>query len=322
MSCSIIRQRYGTSDASVKAEKPRIVVFMPTYNGERFLSAQLDSILSQKGNFDLNITVRDDGSTDGTCDILRRYALEQGVNVIYGEHIGVNASIMEMVNQADGEAELYAFSDQDDVWYDFRMQEAVDACLYPCDDMPLLWTCHEDLTDEHLNVFGAMPFPKYLGNFHNAIIQNKTPGHTQVFNGALLRLLQGYPPDSIFVYDWVLYLLASAFGRVLYCARSCGMYRQHGANTIGYSANKWGHLTRRLRRLLNGSLRGISNQQEHFLARYEESLTVDARRVLGDFINNRGNLFSRIRFALTSKVRRDTPFESLQFRILYIFGVF
>jgi len=301
---------------------------MPTYNGERFLAEQLDSILGQRGDFELGITVRDDGSTDGTTDILRHYEREYGVKVIRGERVGVNGAIMELVNQADDAADLYAFSDQDDVWYDFRLQEAVTAHTGHTEHAihthkkPLLWTCSEELTDENLKPFGLMPRPKYLGLFHNAIIQNKAPGHTQVFNRALRDLLKGYPPEKIFVYDWVAYLLASAFGEVLYCPKSCGMYRQHGSNAIGYSANWWSHFRRRLKRLFTGALRGIAEQQAYFLVRYGESLAAEHRTVLYSFIANRRNLLVRIRFALTTRIKRDTRLESLQFRILYILGVF
>jgi glycosyltransferase involved in cell wall biosynthesis len=196
-------------------DRLRIEVLMPTYNGERFLVEQLDSILSQQGDFDLRITVRDDGSTDGTREILRHYASQHGVKVILGERIGVNAAIMELVNQADGDADLYAFSDQDDIWYHFRLQEAVTTIISREPGKPILWTCMEELADESLNTYGLMPHPKYLGHFHNAIIQNKAPGHTQVFNRELLDLFKDYPPTKIFVYDWVVYMLASAFGDVI-----------------------------------------------------------------------------------------------------------
>lgn len=298
----------------------RIEILIPTYNGELFLTEQLDSILNQQGNFDINITVRDDGSTDGTRKILSYYQANHGLHVIYGERIGVNASIMALVNHVDVDADLYAFSDQDDVWYDFRLQEAVTAIQKT--DKPLLWTCMEELTDEKLNVYGYMPYPKYLGNFHNAIIQNKVPGHTQVFNRALLDLFKDYPAEKIFVYDWVVYLLASVFGEVLYCPRSCGKYRQHRGNTIGFSAHWLSHLKRRFKRLRTGSLRGIAQQQAYFLERYRKGLSASERRVLADFVNSRSRLLARIRFALTTQVKRDTWFESLQFRILYIFGAF
>ena len=302
--------------------KMRIQVLMPTYNGERFLAEQLDSILAQQGHFELRITVRDDGSTDGTRAILAHYSQAHGVHVVFGERVGVNAAVMALVNGAPDDADLYAFSDQDDVWYPFRLQEAVTAIQARPSGRPLLWTCMEELTDEDLHVLCAMPRPKLLGDMYNAIIQNKTPGHTQVFNQALRVLLKGYPPQQIFVYDWVLYLLACTFGEVLYCSRSCGKYRQHSANAIGYSANWLAHLLRRLQRLRRGDLRGIAAQQGFYLARYHNSLPEASRHALEGFVHSRGCLLARIRFAFTTRTKRDTWFESLQFRILYILGVF
>jgi len=303
-------------------ERLQIEILLPTYNGELFLAEQLDSILNQRGDFDLHITVRDDGSTDSTRKILSYYESTYNVRVIYGTRIGVNASVMALADSADTGADLYAFSDQDDVWYDFRLHEAVTAIQSRETDKPLLWTCKEELTNEKLQVTGYMPYPKYLGNFCNAVIQNKTPGHTQVFNRALLDLFKGYPAEKIFVYDWVVYLLASVFGEVLYCPRSCGKYRQHGKNAIGFSPGRMSHLRRRLKRLFSGALKGIAEQQAYFLTRYGECLNPNDRQILTDFVTSRKRWFSRICFALTTRVKRDTWFESLQFRILYIFGAF
>jgi rhamnosyltransferase len=310
----------------VNNEKIRIEVLLPAYNGEDFLAEQLDSILGQQGDFGLRITVRDDGSTDATREILRHYEAHHGIKVIWGTHIGVNASVMELINQADGTADLYAFSDQDDIWYDFRLKEAVEAFRTHRTHNPLprpfLWTCMEELTDENLNPLCFMPRPKNLGDYRNAIIQNKTPGHTQVFNRALWELFKGYPPEEIYVYDWVLYLLASIFGEVYYCPRSCGKYRQHAANAIGYSTHWLAHLHRRAKRLFSGAMKGTFDQQAYFLKRYGERLPKDAKHLLVDFVNSRRNMFKRIRFVCTTQVKRDTRFESLQFRILYLLGVF
>jgi glycosyltransferase involved in cell wall biosynthesis len=303
----------------------KIQILLPAYNGERFLAEQLDSILAQQGDFTLHITVRDDGSTDSTRDILARYEAEHerahgpgAFRVIHGRRVGVNASVMELVNSAP-DADLYAFSDQDDLWYDFRLQEAVLAFRKRDMSRPLLWTCREELTDEALNTIALMPVPKHLGDLRNAVIQNKAPGHTQVFNRRLLELFRG--TQGIYVYDWAMYLTAAALGEVFYCPRSCGKYRQHGENAIGYSAGGLSHLVRRARRLLRGEMRGIARQQEHFLARHAAALAPEDARTLSRFIHGRKSFSARLKYALTADVRRDSWLESLQFRVLYALGM-
>jgi len=304
------------------AENPNIEVLMSTYNGEKYLSEQLDSILAQKGCFNLKITVRDDGSSDGTHDILNYYVKEHGISVIYGKNIGVNASMMELVKQSGKDCDYFTFSDQDDVWYDFRLYEAVNSLNALNSTVPLLWSCMEELTDEKLKPFGLMPYPKKLGNFYNAMIQNKTAGHTQVFNQELRNLIVDYPAEKMYVYDWAIYLMASAFGEVRFCENSCGKYRQHGANAIGYELGWLRQTVRRIKRMTRGQFRNNSVQLEFFYGQFKDKLCEDYRSEAERFLNSRKNIIKRVRFAFTTKIKRNTKVESLQFWALYILGVF
>lgn len=304
------------------SKKPKVQVLLSSYNGEKYITEQLDSLLAQKGDFELKITVRDDGSTDSTHDILARYSENFGIDVIYGENIGVNASMMDLVKRSEEDFDYFAFSDQDDVWEDFKISEAVKSLSLCTESEFLLWTCMEELTDADLNVYSLMPYPKYLGDFYSAIIQNKAGGHTQVFNKKLRDMYKFYPPEKMYVFDWVLYILASEFGKILYCDRSCGKYRQHSANSIGYELNPIAQIPRRLKRLFNGAFKGITTQMVYFYEIYEDKLQKEHREELKRFFGSRKNIFKRICYAFTTKIKRNSVFESLQFRILYVLGVF
>jgi glycosyltransferase involved in cell wall biosynthesis len=297
-----------------------VEILMSTFNGEKFLRQQMDSVLAQKGDFNLKISVRDDGSTDSTCDILKEY--QKDINVTFGENIGVNASIMELVKASEQDFDYFAFCDQDDIWYDFRINEAVAALSAFEKDEPALWSCMEELTNESLIPYGLMPYPKYLGDFYNAIIQNKTAGHTQVFNKALRDMYIYYPADKMYVYDWVLYILASEFGTVCYCDRVCGQYRQHGANSIGYEINPVSQIRRRLKRLLNGDFKHIATQLCYIFEIYENKLPKEHREELYRFLKNRNHILKRIGYAMTTKIKRNSMFESFQFRCLYVLGMY
>ena len=62
--------------------KTRVQILLSTYNGEKFLEEQLESILNQKGDFSLKILVRDDGSRDGTLEILEKYSKNIEMQII------------------------------------------------------------------------------------------------------------------------------------------------------------------------------------------------------------------------------------------------
>ena len=124
---------------------------MSTYNGEKFLREQLNSLVTQKLKPD-QIFIRDDGSTDATMDIIKYYADSyKFIKYYHGENLGAAKSFMELINKAE-EADYYALCDQDDVWFEDKLQVAVNTleAIRP-NDIPLLYCSRFTLTDEKLN---------------------------------------------------------------------------------------------------------------------------------------------------------------------------
>lgn len=80
----------------------KAAVLMSTYNGARFIREQLDSILDQTGEFELDLWVRDDGSTDGTKDILNDYESRGLLRWYTGENLGPAQSFLDLVRQHSG----------------------------------------------------------------------------------------------------------------------------------------------------------------------------------------------------------------------------
>src|SRR3954471_12353867 len=96
--------------------EPLVAILLSSYNGERFLGEQLDSLLGQTHR-NLRILVRDDGSTDGTAALLRRYAERHpSIEVTFGANLRHIASFFWLLDHAPAEAAYIAFCDQDDVW--------------------------------------------------------------------------------------------------------------------------------------------------------------------------------------------------------------
>ena len=99
---------------------------MSTYNGERYLREQIDSILQQI-DVEIELIIRDDGSNDGTVQIIEEYASKYPCISYYcGDNVGVGKSFMELLKNAPT-ADYYAFSDQDDVWLKDKLIRAVKA---------------------------------------------------------------------------------------------------------------------------------------------------------------------------------------------------
>ena len=97
----------------------RVIVLLSSYNGEKYIKQQIDSILNQTG-VEVIIMVRDDGSKDNTISILEDYQRNvSSFELIKGDNCGSTASFSRLLAYAYskfGNDVLYAFSDQDDVW--------------------------------------------------------------------------------------------------------------------------------------------------------------------------------------------------------------
>lgn len=232
-----------------------VQVLLSTYNGEAYLKEQLDSILNQK-NVAVKLFVRDDGSSDGTVDILRAYAaLHENIQYLCGENCGVVASFFRLFELSDPDVDFYALSDQDDVWDEDKlsiacqkleqMRKSKSPQKKKHDSQirtfatPLLYCCDAWNTDDALNLLPESmqtAGKELIPDFRNALIENIARGASIVFNQALMSYIRISMPQDIYMHDWWLYLVASCFGEVCYDSAAHYKYRQHAGNALGAAA--------------------------------------------------------------------------------------
>ena len=232
-----------------------VQVLLSTYNGETYLKQQLDSILNQK-NVAVKLFVRDDGSSDGTVDILRAYAaLHDNICYLCGENCGVVASFFRLFELSDPDVDFYALSDQDDVWDEDKlsiacqkleqMRKSKSPKKKKNDSQirtfatPLLYCCDAWNTDDALNLLPESmqtAGKELVPDFRNALIENIARGASIVFNQALMSYIRISMPQDIYMHDWWLYLVASCFGEVCYDSAAHYKYRQHAGNALGAAA--------------------------------------------------------------------------------------
>ncbi len=291
----------------------RIAVLLSTYNGMRFLDAQLASVRAQT-HPDVVLHIRDDGSTDGTAEKL---------GVPAGPNLGVFRSFMHLLETAP-EAHAYAFCDQDDVWEADKLERAAAALGAVPSDIPAIWYTRLRFTDEHLNPTGLSPIPTESG-FHTALVQNQATGCTVVLNAAARRLVLESVPETALMHDWWCYLVVSAFGLALYDPIPSVLYRKHGTNVTPAAPNWAAELYHRTRRFLTEKRvpERVTDQAREFRNRYGHRLDPDKRAILDGFLDARGRgVLGRLRYACTMPVRRNTPLDTFLMRMLIVMGRF
>ena len=138
----------------------KVQVLMSTYNGQTYLKKQIESILEQTYP-NIELLVRDDGSSDHTIDILRDYEERyENIKVIYGKNIGVNGSFFYLLAQSN--SDYLAFSDQDDIWLPEKIQNAVEKLDYYT--VPALYAGNKILIDQNDSIIKENNKKKRINN--------------------------------------------------------------------------------------------------------------------------------------------------------------
>jgi len=265
---------------STGVQAPRVVVLMSTYNGERYVIEQLSSILQQLPHGG-RVMVRDDGSKDGTVACINAVG-DARVTVVQGTNLGFGASFLTLLTMVPADADLVMFSDQDDVWLPGKIDRAWQH-LEPLGDVPALYGSAQMLVDQDLRPLHATPPWPRGPSLVGALTENIITGCTAALNRPAFRLLQQAGiPRGVHFHDWWMYLVVSAFGRVIHDDEPTLLYRQHGANFIGHGAGWFGRQRQIVRFLWRNDWVGILLGQVHALvAHYGQRLPADARAVVG-----------------------------------------
>ena len=135
-----------------------VCVLMSTYNGEKYIVEQIDSILQQE-NVNVNLLIRDDGSKDKTVEIIKQYLIDKRVSFVSGDNIGYKKSFLWLMDNSPN-SDYYAFADQDDVWKKDKLFAAVTKLENEDIAEPKLYTSALTRVDENLNYISNQNFPK------------------------------------------------------------------------------------------------------------------------------------------------------------------
>ncbi len=303
---------YETRVANVKSifSPIKVAILMCTFQGERFLAQQLESIAGQSHE-NWELWVSDDMSEDRTREILERYALSWGqkkVKILTGSGIGFAKNFMSLALNKAIDAPVYAFSDQDDVWQSFKLERAIQWIQSVPSYIPALYCSRTELIDEKNRHIGKSPLFRKPPSFQNALVQNVGGGNTMVFNRAARRLIaEAGMPSSIISHDWWIYMLVSgADGKVFYDSKPTVRYRQHRNNTIGCNTTLSAKL-KRFRMILDGRFSNWLDSNLNALHSSERVLSPGSRKALRAFSRSRNlSLRRRIRGILQSRVYRQT----------------
>lgn len=219
-------------------KRPKIAVLMSSYNGEKFIKEQIDSILSQK-DVDVTLFIRDDGSTDKTIEIIGTYLNNNNVKLITdGRNLRPGLSFLTLLSEVVKKEQIfdyYAFSDQDDIWLEEKLIAAVK--MINGYDNPTLYCSNQIIYENNMNT-GVRFLREPVINLLKCVSVNEMYGCTMVFNRKLAEIVETtrYPSEYFLIkrnHDaWIL-LLALIKGHIIYDNNAYMFYRIHNNNVVG-----------------------------------------------------------------------------------------
>lgn len=286
---------------------------MSTYNGEKYLEEQLNSLYAQI-DVDLDILVRDDGSSDKTLDILEKYKSLKGLKYYTGDNLKPAKSFLDLINKAE-KYDYYAFCDQDDYWLPDKLSSATSILRKFDVNKPALYFSNTTIVDNELKILSDSNQNPNL-NFPSSLYKYVAYGCTEVFNYKLVDYLKKYNNKNVKSHDnWIYKVCLALDGNVYFDKKSYILYRQHEQNFIGINNGKIKTIKDRFMNLFKkNNIRNVDSKEilygykkymsqenvnyAEFIAHYKTSFKIKMRLIKSSKKYTRG-IIEQLKFILS-----------------------
>lgn len=277
----------------------KVCVLISTYNGEKYLKEQLDSVLRQE-DIAVDILIRDDGSNDNTVSILNEYSCKySNINYFQGNNLGPAKSFLDLIVSA-GAYKYYALCDQDDVWDQDKLICAITVLEKMNNNLPLLYYSNLRIVDKNLNFLRlSHKVPHIQTNKYSALVEYMMTGCTGVFNSVAKKMLSKRTPSYCSMHDAWIYTICKIFGDVYYDFAPHISYRQHGDNVIG-AYNPYNFMTyiNKIRRLCDRSLQPRYKDAINFYECFSDVMSSKDKEKVEKIIQYKKSFSSKLRLLM------------------------
>lgn len=204
-----------------------LTILMSTYNGEQYISGQLRSIAEQRGIEDIRVDllIRDDGSSDQTVNIINMWKNKLNIKLIKGMNIGARKSFLYLFKNAPV-SDYYAFCDQDDIWYQDKLQRA----LSKINEKTLYFSNIAYIDSNGESTGNLLLRHDFQVSLKRILMCNPANGCSMVWDYKLHECARNISTDTFTMHDEYLCTVAYLFGNVIYDYFPGMGYRVHGEN--------------------------------------------------------------------------------------------
>lgn len=297
----------------------KICVLLSTYNGEKYLEEQLESVVNQEG-VEVEILVRDDGSTDDTCAILERWQTCGKLKWYKDRNLGFALSFIDLIVQAP-ECDYYAFCDQDDIWHSDKLKRASDT-LDKIEN-PVKLYCSNVNYYKDGEVYGAIHQKVPYYDKYTCLIRNIAPGCSMVFSRTLKELIVSAPPKKIIAHDFWIFQLAVLMGTAVYDLEPSMLYRQHENNQIGQKGSICEKTKRRVKSLSSSKSRHEREEQAKELIRchFDDIADDTTRSIILNIAEYRTSFRHKMNILFNGRYKMDTIKNTCYLKARILFNI-
>jgi len=299
----------------------KVAILLSTYNGEKYLREQIDSILSQTyENFEL--IVRDDGSKDGTVSIIKEYIekSDKEITLVEGKNMGFIKSFFDLLKR--GDADYYAYADQDDIWLPNKIELAVNSLEKLDNTKPNMAFSNVDYYDTEMNFIGHGDSKNKKPAFINSLYECINQGMTMVINKTTRNYIIDNVPEKCFFHDWWTYMVCTAFGNVVQDDVVTVKYRRAKTNATVEGQGAFAIFLWRIKKLfVNGGMKDIKKQITIFKSIFYKELSKENQKIIDTFEGEKYNFFKALKKTFYPKKIRRKFVDDLSVRILFLFGI-
>lgn len=305
----------------------KVAIILSAFNGEKYISEQIESIMEQSYT-EFDLFIHDDGSSDNTPQIIEDFANKYENIKLIGDKkgLGYPSCFIEMLKIVYG-YQYYAFSDQDDVWEKDKLIDAVQCLDKKNNSCPILYYSAVNYTDSNLNFVRGSRFAEGKEGICKLSLQEllfggEAMGMTFVFNELAKNELVKANEKKMFK-DWFLKLYCAACGEVYYNSKPCARYRRHDT-AVTSASNPSGKLGRYI-----GQLKEIFFTKDAFST--QQSILVYIDKNCHEMVKNTSlfelflegdSLRNRLKKVTWHKRFRSKLIDELGYRIAFLLGKF
>lgn len=304
-----------------------VKILLSTYNGEKYLPAQLDSIIHQSHK-DWELWIRDDGSIDDTLLIIDSYSKADSRIKKFSseENVGVINSFFTLLKKVQGN--YFMFCDQDDVWLNNKIEVTLkkmkesEEKFTPALIYTDLQIVDKDMTLLNDSFYNFQKIDPTKNTLQQLAVQNVVTGCTVMINKSLKEKL--CYTSKVVMHDHWLGMIASSLGTIDYLPKATINYRQHENNSVGAKGSSVFSMLHKKNPMIKSlsSIRMSMEQSASFLHCYDKELSKEKKEFLQDYSTiDTLDKINRLKVLRKYQLKKSTKLRTIVFWFLVLFRV-